>query len=153
MPTTSAARTTTRAIPRDPSSLGPASHPGEIVLEEFLKPIELTQAAAAQKLGMSTVRLNELVRGKRGVTADTAIRLAQLFKTTPQFWMHMQANLDLKEAVARRRSMKLATHRQVASWRGGPTCGGQWRTMPHGNGSSPGIYGSRVSATYRICMA
>ena len=67
----------------------------------------MTQAAAALKLGMSTVRLNELVRGKRGVTADTALRLAQFFKTTPQFWMHMQANFDLKAAMARRRAMKL----------------------------------------------
>lgn len=111
MRTTSAARTTTSSIPRDPSSLGPAVHPGEILLEEFLAPLELTQAAAAKKLGMSTVRLNELVRGKRGVTADTAIRLAQLFKTTPQFWMHMQANFDLKAAMERRRSMKLAARR------------------------------------------
>jgi addiction module HigA family antidote len=110
MPTTSAARTT-RCIPRDPSSLGPAIHPGEILIEEFLKPLEMTQAAAAQKLGVSTVRLNELVRGKRGVTADTAIRLAQLFKTTPQFWMHMQANFDLKAAIGRRRSMKRAIRR------------------------------------------
>ena len=53
------------------------------MLEVFLKPLEMTQAAAAQKLGMSTVRLNELVQGKRGVTADTAIRLVGLFKTTP----------------------------------------------------------------------
>jgi addiction module HigA family antidote len=111
MPTRSAARTTTRSIPRDPSSLGPAIHPGEILIEEFLKPLEMTQAAAAQKLGVSTVRLNELVRGKRGVTADTAIRLAQLFKTTPQFWMHMQANFDLKAAIGRRRSMKRAIRR------------------------------------------
>ena len=96
--------------PRQPeaSSLGPSVHPGEVLLEEFLKPLEMTQAAAAQKLGMSTVRLNEIVRGKRGVTADTALRLAQLFKTTPQFWMHMQANFDLKAAMARRRAMKLA---------------------------------------------
>lgn len=108
MRTTPAARTTTSAILRDPSNLGPAVHPGEILLEEFLAPLELTQAAAAKKLGMSTVRLNELVRGKRGITADSAIRLAQLFKTTPQFWMHMQANFDLKAAMERRRSMKLA---------------------------------------------
>ena len=94
MRTTSVARTTTESIPRDASSLGPAIHPGEILLEEFLQPLEMTQAAAAKKLGMSTVRLNELVRGKRGVTADTALRLAQLFKTTPQLWMHMQANVD-----------------------------------------------------------
>jgi addiction module HigA family antidote len=104
MPTTSAARTTTESIPRDASSVGPAVHPGEILLEEFLRPLDMTQAAAAQKLGISTVRLNELVRGKRGVTADTALRLAQLFKTTPQFWMHMQANFDLKTAMSRRRS-------------------------------------------------
>jgi addiction module HigA family antidote len=89
MRTTSAARTTTESISREAASLGPAIHPGEILLEEFLRPLEMTQAAAAKTLGMSTVRLNELVRGKRGVTADTALRLAQLFKTTPQFWMHM----------------------------------------------------------------
>ena len=81
---------------------------GEVLLEEFLKPLAMTQAAAAQQLGMSAVRLNEIVKGKRGVTADTALRLAQLFKTTPQFWMHMQANVDLKAAMARRRAMKLA---------------------------------------------
>jgi addiction module HigA family antidote len=109
---TSAAKTITSSIPRDPSSFGPAIHPGEILLEEFLKPLEMTQAAAARKLGMSMVRLNELVRGKRGATADTAIRLAQLFKTTPQFWMHMQANFDLNAAMVRRRSMKLTQRSQ-----------------------------------------
>ena len=107
MRTTSAARTITKSIPREASSLGPAVHPGEILLEEFLEPLQMTQAAAAKTLGMSTVRLNELVRGKRGVTADTALRLAQLFKTTPQFWMHMQANFDLKAAMTRRRAFKL----------------------------------------------
>lgn len=107
MPTTSAARTTTDSIPRDASQPGPAIHPGEVLLEEFLQPLEMTQAAAAKALGMSTVRVNELVRGKRGVTADTALRLAQLFKTTPQFWMHMQANFDLKVAMARRKALKV----------------------------------------------
>src|SRR4029077_8496620 len=72
------------------------------------EPLEMTQAAAAKALGMSTVRLNEVVRGKRGVTADTALRLAQLFKTTPEFWMHMQANFELKAAMVRRRALKLA---------------------------------------------
>jgi addiction module HigA family antidote len=109
MPTTSAARTTTDSIPRDASQPGPAVHPGEVLLEEFLRPLEMTQAAAAKALGMSTVRVNELVRGKRGVTADTALRLAQFFKTTPQFWMHMQANYDLKAAMARRRGLRLAS--------------------------------------------
>jgi len=58
------------------------------------------------------VRLNELVRGKRGVTADTALRLAQIFKTTPQFWMYMQANFDLKAAMVRRRALKLPRGRR-----------------------------------------
>ena len=98
MRTTSAARTTTESIPREASSPGRLFIPGEILLDEFLKPLGMTQAAAARALGMSTVRLNELVRDKRGVTADTALRLAQLFKTTPQFWMHMQAN-----SISRRR--------------------------------------------------
>lgn len=107
MRTTSVVRTTTESIPRDASHPGPAIHPGEILLEEFLQPLGMTQVAAAKALGMSTVRLNELVRRKRGVTADTALRLAQLFKTTPQFWMHMQANCDLKVALAHRRAMKV----------------------------------------------
>ena len=115
MRTTSAARTAPESIPRDASSPGPAIHPGEILLEEFLKPLEMTQAAGAKKLGMSTVRVNELVRGKRGVTADTALRLAQLFKTTPQFWMHMQANFDLKVAMRRRRAFKLAKRALVGT--------------------------------------
>jgi addiction module HigA family antidote len=106
MRTMSAAKTTTDSIPRSPASLGPAVHPGEVLLEEFLKPLGMTQAAAAQRLGMSTVRVNELVRGKRGVTADTALRLAELFKTTPQFWMHMQANFELKAAIAGRRRVR-----------------------------------------------
>jgi antitoxin HigA-1 len=108
MRTTSAARTITESIRRRADSLGPAIHPGEILLEEFLKPLEMTQAAAAKALGMSTVRLNEFVRGKRGVTADTALRLAQFFKTSPQLWMHLQANFDLKAAIVRRRALKLA---------------------------------------------
>ncbi len=95
MPTKSDAR----IITRDPASLGPAVHPGEMLLEEFLKPLGLTQAEAARRLGMSLNRLNELVLGKRGVTADTALRLARQFNTTPQLWMHLQADWDLHEAL------------------------------------------------------
>jgi addiction module HigA family antidote len=88
-----------RIITRDPASLGPAIHPGEMLLEEFLKPLGLTQAEAARQLDMSLNRLNELVLGKRGVTADTALRLARRFQTTPQIWMHLQADWDLHEAL------------------------------------------------------
>jgi len=75
-----------------------ATHPGEVLLEECIKPLELTQAALAKDLGISTNRLNELVRGKRGITADTAIRLAGRFRTSPEFWMNLQTAYELTEA-------------------------------------------------------
>lgn len=76
----------------------PPTHPGEMLLEEFLKPLKLTQVQAADKMGISQNRLNELIRGKRGVTADTALRLAKLLKTTPEFWLNLQNAYDLYEA-------------------------------------------------------
>ena len=97
MPTKSVART----ITRDQTVLGPAIHPGEMLLEEFLKPLGLSQVEAARQLGISVNRLNELVLGKRGVTADTALRLARRFGTTPQLWMHLQADWDLHAAIDR----------------------------------------------------
>ena len=75
------------------------THAGEVLLEEFLKPLGLTQVQAAEKMGVSVNRLNELIRGKRGVTADTAIRLAKLLKTTPEFWLNLQNAYDLYEAA------------------------------------------------------
>jgi addiction module HigA family antidote len=74
------------------------THPGEMLLEEFLRPKKLSQVDAAEKMGISTNRLNELIRGKRGVTADTALRLAKLLKTTPEFWLNLQNAYDLYEA-------------------------------------------------------
>lgn len=71
------------------------THPGEMLLEEFLKPLQLAQKDAAEKMGISANRLNELVRGKRGVTADTALRLAKLLKTSPELWMNLQSAYDL----------------------------------------------------------
>ena len=97
MPTKFASKT----ITRDPNWLGPAMAPGEILLEEFLKPLELGQVEAARQLDISLNRLNEIVLGKRGITADTALRLARLLKTSPQFWMRLQADWDLNQAVAR----------------------------------------------------
>ena len=97
MPTKSASKT----ITREPGWLGPAIRPGEILLEEYLKPLGLGQVEAAKKLGISLNRLNEIVLGKRGITADTALRLAQLLKTSPQFWMRLQADWDLHLAITR----------------------------------------------------
>lgn len=95
MPTNSAAKT----ITRDPAWIGPAVHPGEMLRGEFLAPLGLTQVEAAEQLGISVKRLNEIVLGKRGATADTALRLARRFKTTPRFWMHLQADWDLRQAM------------------------------------------------------
>jgi addiction module HigA family antidote len=69
-----------------------------MLLEEFLRPLGMTQIHAAEQMGISLNRLNELIRGKRGVTADTALRLAKLFKTSPEFWMNLQVALDLYHA-------------------------------------------------------
>lgn len=75
--------------------------PGEILLEEFLKPMGVSQLAAARRLGISLNRLNEIVLGKRAITADTALRLARLLKTSPQFWVRLQADWDLQRAIER----------------------------------------------------
>jgi len=69
-----------------------------MLLEEYLKPMGLTQVEAARRMAMPLTRLNEIVRGKRGVSADTAWRLADLLKTTPQMWMNLQMNWDLWHA-------------------------------------------------------
>ena len=81
----------------------PPTHPGEMLLEEFLKPMGIGQVEAARRLGISLNRLNEIVLGKRGITADTALRLGRLLKTSPQFWMRLQADWDLQEAIQRAR--------------------------------------------------
>jgi addiction module HigA family antidote len=71
------------------------THPGEVLLEEFLNPLGISQVALAAHLGIPVQRVNELVRGKRGVSPQTAWLLAQAFKTTPQFWVNLQAVHDL----------------------------------------------------------
>ena len=83
------------------TALGPAIPPGEILLEEYFKPLGLGQVEAARRLGISLNRLNEIVLGKRGITADTALRLAKLLKTSPQLWMRLQADWDVHQAIRR----------------------------------------------------
>jgi antitoxin HigA-1 len=82
-------------IARDPKRMGAPVHPGEIILEEFLRPLGLSQAALARHLGISLVRINEIINGKRGISAETAWLLAEAFGTSPQFWINLQANYDL----------------------------------------------------------
>lgn len=77
----------------------PPTHPGEMLLEDFLKPLGITQAEAAARLKVSYPRINEIIKGKRGITPDTALRLARLFGTTPEFWLNGQRNWDLWHAL------------------------------------------------------
>ena len=76
----------------------PNIHPGEVLLEEFLIPMGISQNALANAIGVPPRRINEIVLGKRAVTADTAVRLAHYFGTSEQFWMMLQASFDLEEA-------------------------------------------------------
>ena len=81
-------------------------HPGEILFEEFLKPMELSQNKLANEVGVPARRINEIVRGKRGITADTALRLARYFGNSPQFWLGLQMDYDL-EVEEKRLSKRL----------------------------------------------
>jgi len=75
------------------------NHPGEILWEEFLKPLGLTQTALAVHLGWSHARVNEIIHGRRGITTEAALSLADAFGTTPDLWMNLQAHYDLCQAV------------------------------------------------------
>ena len=82
----------------------PPVHPGEILLEEFLKPLELSQYRVARDLSVPPRRINEIVHGHRGITADTALRLARYFGTSARFWLNLQARYDLEVENDRLRS-------------------------------------------------
>ena len=107
MPTTSKSRTTTRAadrrsrewVARRLPAKRPPTHPGEMLLEEFLKPLDISQSAFAIRLGVSFPRLNEVIRGKRAVTPDTALRLARVTRMSADFWLGLQQDWDLWHAL------------------------------------------------------
>jgi len=79
----------------------PPIHPGETLLEDFMKPLSLSANRLALELHVPVTRINDIVRGRRVITADTALRLARYFGTSPQFWMNLQANYDLEAAQDR----------------------------------------------------
>lgn len=85
------------------------THPGEILVEEFLKPLNITQVALAEHLEIPIQRINELVRSKRGVTPETAWLLAGALGTTPEFWLNLQANHDLVRTRPKRSVRQLAS--------------------------------------------
>jgi antitoxin HigA-1 len=91
----------------------PPIHPGEILFEDFLKPMEMSQYHLAQGIGVSARRINEIVHGKRGITADTALRLGRFFGMEAQFWMNLQTRYDLettREFLAERLDQEVQMH-------------------------------------------
>jgi addiction module HigA family antidote len=93
----------------------PPTHPGEMLREEFLAPIGMTQKELAERLKVSYPRVNELVHGKRGVTPDTALRLARLFQTSPEFWLNGQLVWDLYYAMRSSTANQIAEIEPVAT--------------------------------------
>ncbi|NOZ21887.1 MAG: HigA family addiction module antidote protein [Planctomycetes bacterium] len=94
----------TRRLPQE----RPPTHPGEMLLEEFVKPLEITQSALAVQLGVSFPRLNEIIRGKRGVTPDTALRLARVLGMSADFWLGLQQDWDLWHAMRSDKAAEIA---------------------------------------------
>lgn len=120
MPTKSKSQTITEAPPRKNAVRGqerlvtrrlpthrPPTHPGEMLLEEFLKPLEISQSAFAIRLGVSFPRLNEIIRGKRSVTPDTALRLARVLGTSADFWLGLQQDWDLWHALHSKKAAEI----------------------------------------------
>ena len=99
MPTKSRARTTIDGPVSVLTLKRPPTHPGEMLLEEFLRPAGLTQVDAARRMEIPLNRLNEIIRGRRGVTADTALRLARLLGTSAELWLGLQSDWDLWHAA------------------------------------------------------
>src|ERR1035438_4834571 len=81
-----------------PKTLIPVPHPGETILEDVLQPLNISVNRLAKELGITAARLNEIVRGRRGVSADTALRLARYLGTSPDFWLGLQLEYDLRTA-------------------------------------------------------
>ena len=128
MPTKSKSRTTIETKPpRSPGSkraelVGrrlprerPPTHPGEMLLEEFLKPLGISQSAFAVRLGVSFPRLNEIIRGKRAVTLDTALRLAQVLGMPADFWLGLQLDWDLWHAMRTEKAGEIARLEPLSS--------------------------------------
>lgn len=86
------------------------THPGEMLLEEFLKPLGLSQNALALKIRVPATRIGDIVKGKRAITPDTALRLARFFGNSPEFWLNLQQMYDLSKA---RLELKKTIEREV----------------------------------------
>ena len=95
----------------------PPVHPGEVLLEEFLGPLGLTQYRLAKDVSVPARRINEIVHGNRAVSADTALRLARYFGTSDRFWLNLQAAYDLdveRDRLGKRLEQEVAVHRKAS---------------------------------------
>lgn len=114
MPTKSKSLTTTKRKPDgaelEEGARMPALHPGEMLREEFMKPLGLSSNALAMELRVPVTRISEIVRERRGITADTALRLARYFNMSPEFWMRLQMDFDLESAADAEES---AIHQEI----------------------------------------
>ena len=121
MPTTLKSRTTTKRVrgadlvQRRLPSHQPPTHPGEMLLEEFLRPLGISQSAFAVRLGISFPRLNEVIKGKRSVTSDTALRLAQVTGMSADFWLGLQQDWDLWHALRSKEAKIIARLKPLSS--------------------------------------
>ena len=100
-----------------PTKKVPPVHPGEVLLEEFLKPLDISQYRLAKDINVAPRRVNEIVQGKRSISADTALRLARYFETSDRFWLNLQARYDLeieKDRLGKRLEREVAVRRAVA---------------------------------------
>ena len=121
MPTKSKSQTTIRKrmrarsiiVRRLPTDV-PPTHPGEMLLEEFLKPLQISQSAFAVRLGVSFPRLNEIIRRRRSVTPDTALRLAQVTGMSADFWLGLQQDWDLWHALRSKQAAAIAKLKPLA---------------------------------------
>jgi addiction module HigA family antidote len=84
----------------------PPTHPGEMLLKEFLEPLSITQMEFSRHLGWSYARLNEIIKGKRGVTTTSALDLGEALKTGPEFWLNLQRNCDLWHSLKKHKKVK-----------------------------------------------
>ena len=116
MPTRSKSQTTTsgdsgRRLPRK----RPPTHPGEMLFEEFVVPLEITQAELARRLGVSYPRLNEIIKGRRSVTPDTALRLSRVVGMSADFWLGLQQDWDLWHAMNGPEAKKISRLKPISS--------------------------------------
>ena len=124
MPTMSKSRTTTRkrsrgvTVQRRLPTHRPPTHPGEMLLEEFLKPLGISQSAFARQLEVSFPRLNEIINGKRSVTTDTALRLARVTGMRAEFWLGLQQDWDLWHALRSEEADEIAKLEPLADMGG-----------------------------------